>query len=214
LTCCKAPGALGFIDPACDTGFITDFSGDGRKVSGVSEVQERRLRGFSQVEVQFARGRRGVLSRRPSCSHAVGRVALATGIGLDRLQIAISRSGHVQREMKNYQDQLSRNFKADGAAIESPALACAARIKGGAPRSRHWADSRGSTPVLVVRRTEYNPGNRLSRPARSGAASKKIEVIVGRARNHARFCEKTHIEGEDTGFIDSSAIAERRGSRV
>jgi NAD(P) transhydrogenase len=201
----KAAEPLGFLDPALRTGFLTAFQAMGGKYRGGVEVAGARFDGFSQVEVQLRGGE--VLSA-DIVFAAFGRVANLEGIGLDRLQLAISSRGHVQVDEK-YQTNIPGIFAA-GDAIGPPALACAAADQGrraalaalGLPPPAHTS--------LVPSGVYTIPEIACVGLSRSGAASKKIDVIVGRAD----FSEvaRAHIAGEATGFLE--LLCDRSTARV
>jgi NAD(P) transhydrogenase len=201
----KAAEPLGFLDPALRTGFLTAFQAMGGKYRGGVEVAGARFDGFSQVEVQLRGGE--VLSA-DIVFAAFGRVANLEGIGLDRLQLAISSRGHVQVDEK-YQTNIPGIFAA-GDAIGPPALACAAADQGrraalaalGLPPPAHTS--------LVPSGVYTIPEIACVGVSQSEAASKKIDVIVGRAD----FSEvaRAHIAGEATGFL--ALLCERSTARV
>jgi NAD(P) transhydrogenase len=201
----KAAEPLGFLDPALRTGFLTAFQAMGGKYRGGVEVAGARFDGFSQVEVQLRGGE--VLSA-DIVFAAFGRVANLEGIGLDRLQLAISSRGHVQVDEK-YQTNIPGIFAA-GDAIGPPALACAAADQGrraalaalGLPPPAHTS--------LVPSGVYTIPEIACVGLSQSGAASKKIDVIVGRAD----FSEvaRAHIAGEATGFLE--LLCDRSTTRV
>jgi len=201
----KAAEPLGFLDPALRTGFLTAFQAMGGKYRGGVEVAGARFDGFSQVEVQLRGGE--VLSA-DIVFAAFGRVANLEGIGLDRLQLAISSRGHVQVD-EQYQTNIPGIFAA-GDTIGPPALACAAADQGrraalaalGLPPPAHTS--------LVPSGVYTIPEIACVGLSRSGAASKKIDVIVGRAD----FSEvaRAHIAGEATGFLE--LLCDRSTARV
>jgi NAD(P) transhydrogenase len=201
----KAAEPLGFLDPALRTGFLTAFQAMGGTYRGGVEVAGARFDGFSQVEVQLRGGE--VLSA-DIVFAAFGRVANLEGIGLDRLQLAISSRGHVQVDEK-YQTNIPGIFAA-GDAIGPPALACAAADQGrraalaalGLPPPAHTS--------LVPSGVYTIPEIACVGLSQSEAASKKIDVIVGRAD----FSEvaRAHIAGEATGFL--ALLCERGTARV
>jgi NAD(P) transhydrogenase len=201
----KAAEPLGFLDPALRTGFLAAFLAMGGKYRGGVEVAGARFDGFSQVEVQLRGGE--VLSA-DIVFAAFGRVANLEGIGLDRLQLAISSRGHVQVDEK-YQTNIPGIFAA-GDAIGPPALACAAADQGrraalaalGLPPPAHTS--------LVPSGVYTIPEIACVGLSQSEAASKKIDVIVGRAD----FSEvaRAHIAGEATGFL--ALLCERGTARV
>src|ERR1700735_2242718 len=86
----KAPEPLGFLDSALRKGFLTAFEAMGGKYQGGAEAAGARFDGFSQVQVQLRSGE--VLST-DIVFAAFGRVANLDGIGLDRLQLAITSRG-------------------------------------------------------------------------------------------------------------------------
>jgi NAD(P) transhydrogenase len=139
---------------------------------------------------------------------AFGRVANLDGIGLDRLQLAISSRGHVQVD-ERFETNIPGIFAA-GDAIGPPALACAAADQG----RRAALAALGLPPPAA---TSLVPSGVYTIPeiatvglSQSEAAAKKIDVIVGRAD----FSEvaRAHIAGEPAGFL--SLLCERSTARV
>ena len=201
----RAAEPLGFLDPALRTGFRTAFEAMGGKYQGGSEVAAARFDGFSQVEVQL---RSGTVLTADIVFAAFGRVANLDGIGLDRLQLAISSRGHVQVD-ERFETNIPGIFAA-GDAIGPPALACAAADQG----RRAALAALGLPPPAV---TSLVPSGVYTIPeiacvglSQSEAASKRIDVIVGRAD----FSEvaRAHIAGEPTGFL--ALLCERSTARV
>jgi NAD(P) transhydrogenase len=201
----KAAEPLGFLDPALRTGFLRAFEAMGGKYRGAAEVAGARFDGFSQVEVQLRGG--DVLSA-DIVFAAFGRVANLEGIGLDRLQLAISSRGHVQVD-ERYETNIPGIFAA-GDAIGPPALACAAADQG----RRAALAALGLPPPAV---TSLVPTGVYTIPeiacvglSRSEAAAKKIDLVVGRAD----FSEvaRAHIAGEPVGFL--TLLCERSTARV
>ncbi len=139
---------------------------------------------------------------------AFGRVANLDGIGLDRLQLAISSRGHVQVDGR-FETNIPGIFAA-GDAIGPPALACAAADQG----RRAALAALGLPPPPV---TSLVPSGVYTIPeiatvglSLGEAAAKKLDVIVGRAD----FGEvaRAHIAGEPQGFL--SLLCERGSGRV
>ncbi len=201
----KAAEPLGFLDAALRTGFLGAFQAMGGKYQGGVEVADARFDGFSQVKVQLKDGE--VLTA-DIVFAAFGRVANLDGIGLDRLQLAISSRGHVQVN-ERYETNIPGIFAA-GDTIGPPALACAAADQGrraalaalGLPPPAHA--SLVPTGVYTI------PEIACAGLSQSEAASRKIDVIVGRAD----FSEvaRAHIAGEPAGFL--ALICERSTARV
>jgi NAD(P) transhydrogenase len=201
----KAAEPLGFLDAALREGFLAGFQAMGGKYHGGAEVAGARFDGFSQVEVQL---RSGAVLTADIVFAAFGRVANLEGIGLDRLQLAISSRGHVQVD-ERYQTNIPGIFAA-GDAIGPPALACAAADQG---RRAALAALRLPPPAL----TSLVPSGVYTIPeiacvgiSQSEAAAKNIDLIVGRAD----FSEvaRAHIAGEPVGFL--TLLCERSTARV
>jgi NAD(P) transhydrogenase len=201
----KAAEPLGFLDSALRTGFLTAFQAMGGKYRGGAEVAGARFDGFSQVEVQL---RGGEVLAADIVFAAFGRVANLEGIGLDRLQLAISSRGHVQVD-ERFETNIPGIFAA-GDAIGPPALACAAADQG----RRAALAALGMPPPAV---TSLVPSGVYTIPeiatvglSQSEAAAKKVDVIVGRAD----FSEvaRAHIAGEPVGFL--ALLCERSTARV
>ena len=201
----KASEPLGFLDPALRTGFLTAFRAMGGQYRGGAEVTGAGFDGFSQVEVQV---RGGEVLTAEIVFAAFGRVANLDGIGLDRLQLAISSRGHVQVD-ERFETNIPGIFAA-GDAIGPPALACAAADQG---RRAALAALRLPPPALssLVPSGVYTiPEISCVGLSQTEAAAKKIDVIVGRAD----FCEvaRAHIAGEPVGFL--TLLCERGTARV
>jgi len=201
----KAAEPLGFLDPALRSGFLAAFQTMGGKYLAGAEVAGARFDGFSQVEVQLRGG--GEL-KADIVFAAFGRVANLEGIGLDRLGLAISGRGHVQID-ERYQTNIPGIFAA-GDAIGPPALACAAADQG----RRAALAALGLPPPPA---TSLVPSGVYTIPeiacvgiTQSEAASKKIDLIAGRAD----FGEvaRAHIAGEPAGFL--LLLCERGSARV
>ncbi len=201
----KAAEPLGFLDPPLRTGFLSAFRTMGGEYRGGVEVAGARFDGFSQVEVQL---RGGDSLTADIVFAAFGRVANLEGIGLDRLQLAISSRGHVQVDAR-YETNIPGIFAA-GDAIGPPALACAAADQG----RRAALAALGLAPPA---HTSLVPSGVYTIPeiacvglSQSEAVSKKIDVIVGRAD----FSEvaRAHIAGEPMGFL--ALLCERSTARV
>ncbi len=201
----KAAEPLGFLDPGLRKGFLAAFQAMGGSYQGGAEVAGARFDGFSQVEVQV---RSGSPLTADIVFAAFGRVANLDGIGLDRLQLAISNRGHVQVDAR-YETNIPGVFAA-GDAIGPPALACAAADQGrraalaalGLPPPAHT--SLVPTGVYTI------PEIACVGLSQSEAAAKKIDLIVGRAD----FGEvaRAHIAGEPAGFL--TLLCERGSARV
>jgi NAD(P) transhydrogenase len=201
----KAAEPLGFLDPPLRKGFLAAFQAMGGKYQGGAEVTGARFDGFSQVEVQV---REGAALCADIVFAAFGRIANLEGIGLDRLQLAISSRGHVQVDAR-YETNIPGIFAA-GDAIGPPALACAAADQG----RRAALAALGLPPPAV---TSLVPSGVYTIPeiacvglSQSEAAAKKVDLIVGRAD----FSEvaRAHIAGEPVGFL--ALLCERGTARV
>jgi NAD(P) transhydrogenase len=201
----KAAEPLGLLDPSLRQGFLAAFQAMGGRYQGGAEVAGARFDGFSQVEVQI---RGGAPLSADIVFAAFGRVANLEGIGLDRLQLAISNRGHVQVN-ERFETNIPGIFAA-GDAIGPPSLACAAADQG----RRAALASLGLPPPAV---TSLVPTGVYTIPeiacvglSQSEAAAKKIDVIVGRAD----FSEvaRAHIAGEPVGFL--TLLCERGTARV
>jgi NAD(P) transhydrogenase len=201
----KAPEPLGFLDSALRRGFLTAFEALGGKYRGGAEAAGAHFDGFSQVDVQLRSGE--ALSTEIVLA-AFGRVANLDGIGLDRLQLAITSRGHVQVN-ERFETNLAGIYAA-GDAIGPPALACAAADQG----RRAALAALGLAPPAV---TSLVPSGVYTIPeiatvglSQSEAAAKKIDIVVGRAD----FSEvaRAHIAGEPSGFL--ALLCERSTARV
>ena len=201
----KAAEPLGFLDSALRKGFLTAFEAMGGKYQGGAEAAGARFDGFSQVEVQLRSGE--VLST-DIVFAAFGRVANLDGIGLDRLQLAITSRGHVQVDDR-FETNIAGIFAA-GDAIGPPALACAAADQG----RRAALAALGLPPPAA---TSLVPSGVYTIPeiatvglSQSEAAAKRIDLVVGRAD----FSEvaRAHIAGEPAGFL--ALLCERSTGRV
>ncbi|HEV7611680.1 MAG TPA: Si-specific NAD(P)(+) transhydrogenase [Steroidobacteraceae bacterium] len=201
----KPPEPLGFLDAALRAGFLSAFRAMGGQYQGGAEVAGARFDGFSQVEVQL---KGGAVLTSDIVFAAFGRVANLDGIGLDRLQLAISSRGHVEVDGR-FETNIPGIFAA-GDAIGPPALACAAADQG---RRAALAALRLPPPAV----TSLVPSGVYTIPeiacvgvSQSEAAAKKIDLIVGRAD----FSEvaRAHIAGEPVGFL--ALLCERSTARV
>ena len=201
----KAAEPLGFLDLGLRTGFLAAFRTMGGKYQGGAEVAGARFDGFSQVAVEL---RGGEVLTCDIVFAAFGRIANLDGIGLDRLQLAISSRGHVQVD-ERYETNIPGIFAA-GDAIGPPALACAAADQG----RRAALAALGLPPPAG---TSLVPSGVYTIPeiacvglSQSEAAAKKIDVIVGRAD----FSEvaRAHIAGEPAGFL--ALLCERGSARI
>ncbi|MEP6886059.1 MAG: Si-specific NAD(P)(+) transhydrogenase [Gammaproteobacteria bacterium] len=201
----KAAEPLGFLDPSLRTGFLTAFRAMGGRYQGAAEVVGASFDGFSQVAVEL---RGGEVLTADIVFAAFGRIANLEGIGLDRLQLAISSRGHVQVD-ERYETNIPGIFAA-GDAIGPPALACAAADQG----RRAALAALGLPPPA---HTSLVPSGVYTIPeigcvglSQSEAAAKKIDIIVGRAD----FSEvaRAHIAGEPHGFL--ALLCERSSARV
>ncbi len=120
---------------------------------------------------------------------AFGRVANLDGIGLDRLQLAISNRGHVQVN-ERFETNIPGIFAA-GDAIGPPALACAAADQG---RRAALAALRLPPPALasLVPSGVYTiPEIACVGLSQSEAAAKKIDVCIGRA-DFSEVCARSY----------------------
>ena len=201
----KAPEPLGFLDVALRKGFLGAFQSMGGNYRGGAEVAGAHFDGFSQVEVQV---KGGEVLRADIVFAAFGRVANLDGIGLDRLNLAISSRGHVVVD-ERYETNIPGIFAA-GDAIGPPALACAAADQG----RRAALAALGLPPPAA---TSLVPSGVYTIPeiacvgvTQSEAAAKKIDLIIGRAD----FGEvaRAHIAGEPVGFL--ALLCERATARV
>jgi NAD(P) transhydrogenase len=201
----KAAEPLGFLDAALRKGFLAGFQAMGGRYQGGAEIAGARFDGFSQVEVQL---RGGTVLTADIVFAAFGRVANLEGIGLDRLQLAISSRGHVQVD-ERFETNIPGIFAA-GDAIGPPALACAAADQG-----RRAALAALSLPPPAA--TSLVPSGVYTIPeiacvgvSQSEALLKKIDLVVGRAD----FSEvaRAHIAGEPEGFL--TLLCERSTARV
>jgi NAD(P) transhydrogenase len=201
----KAAEPLGFLDAALRKGFLAAFEAMGGKYRGGAEVAGARFDGFSQVEVRL---RSGETLTADIVFAAFGRVANLDGIGLDRLDLAISSRGHVQVD-ERYETNIPGIFAA-GDAIGPPALACAAADQG----RRAALAALGLPPPAA---TSMVPSGVYTIPeiacvglSQGEAASKKIDIVVGRAD----FSEvaRAHIVGEPVGFL--TLLCERTTGRI
>ena len=201
----KAAEPLGFLDPPLRRGYLSGFESMGGEYRAGCEVSGARFDGFSQVEVQLASG--ATLST-DIVFAAFGRVANLDGIGLERVQLAISSRGHVQVN-ERFETNIAGIFAA-GDAIGPPALACAAADQG----RRAALAALGLPPPpatsLVPTGVYTIPEIACVGLSQTEAAAKKIDVLVGRAD----FAEvaRAHIAGEAHGFL--TLICERNGARV
>jgi NAD(P) transhydrogenase len=201
----KAPEPLGFLDPALRAGFLAAFQAMGGRYLGGAEVAGARFDGFSQVEVRL----RGTeVLRADIVFAAFGRVANLDGIGLDRLQLAISSRGHVQVDAR-YETNIPGIFAA-GDAIGPPALASAAADQGRRAALAALGLPPPAATSLVPTGVYTIPEIACVGLSQNEAAAKKIDLIVGRAD----FSEvaRAHIAGEPSGFL--TLLCERSTARV
>jgi NAD(P) transhydrogenase len=201
----KAAEPLGFLDPALRSGFLAGFRAMGGEYCGGADVTGARFDGFSQVEVKLREGESLVAD---IVFAAFGRVANLEAIGLDHLGLGISSRGTVQVNSR-FETNIPGIFAA-GDAIGPPALACAAADQG----RRAALAALGLAPPAL---TSLVPTGVYTIPeiacvglSQTEAASKKIDIIVGRAD----FSEvaRAHIAGEPSGFL--TLLCERAGARV
>ena len=201
----KAAEPLGFLDVSLRKGFISAFLAMGGEYRGGAEVAGAHFDGFSQVEVQLGGGE---ILKADIVFAAFGRVANLEGIGLDRLQLAISGRGHVQVD-ERYETNIPGIFAA-GDAIGPPALACAAADQGRRAALAAFGLPPPGATSLVPSGVYTIPEIACVGLSQSEAASKKIDLIVGRAD----FSEvaRAHIAGEPVGFL--ALLCERSTARV
>jgi NAD(P) transhydrogenase len=201
----KAAEPLGFLDPALRTGFLSAFRTMGGEYRGGVEVAGARFDGFSQVEVQL---RGGDVLTADIVFAAFGRIANLEGIGLDRLQLAISNRGHVQVD-ERFETNIPGIFAA-GDTIGPPALACAAADQGRRAALAALGLPPPAQASLVPTGVYTIPEIGCVGLSQGEAAAKKIDVIVGRAD----FSEvaRAHIAGEPAGFL--VLVCERSTARV
>ena len=201
----KAPEPLGFLDEALRKGFLSAFQSMGGNYHGGAEVAGARFDGFSQVQVQVKGGQ--VLAA-DIVFAAFGRVANLDGIGLDRLNLAISNRGHVVVD-ERYETNIPGIFAA-GDAIGPPALACAAADQGRRAALAALGLPPPAVTCLVPSGVYTIPEIACVGVTQSEAAAKKIDLIIGRAD----FGEvaRAHIAGEPVGFL--ALLCERGSARV
>jgi NAD(P) transhydrogenase len=201
----KAEEPLGFLDAALRKGFLAAFQAMGGQYLGGAEVAAAHFDGFSQVEVQL---RSGAVVKSDIVLAAFGRVANLDGIGLDRLQLAITSRGHVQVD-ERYETNIPGIFAA-GDAIGPPALASAAADQGRRAALAALALPPPAATSLVPSGVYTIPEIACVGLSQSEADAKKIDVIVGRAD----FSEvaRAHIVGEPAGFL--ALLCERSSARV
>jgi NAD(P) transhydrogenase len=201
----KAAEPLGFLDVPLRHGYLKAFNAMAGEYRGGCEVTGARFDGFSQVEVHLKDGSRLATD---IVFAAFGRIANLDGIGLDRLQLAISSRGHVQVD-ERFETNIPGIFAA-GDAIGPPALACAAADQG--RRAALFALGLPPPPAtsLVPTGVYTIPEIACVGLSQAEAAAKKIDVVVGRAD----FAEvaRAHIAGEPSGFL--TLICERGSARV
>jgi NAD(P) transhydrogenase len=201
----KAPEPLGFLDSSLRAGFLEAFCSMGGAYRAGAEVSAARFDGFSQVEVRLAGGE--VLNADIVLA-AFGRVANLDGIGLDRLQLAVSARGHVEVN-ERFETNIAGIYAA-GDAIGPPALACAAADQGRRAALAAFALPPPAATSLVPTGVYTIPEIACVGLTLSQASAKKLDVVVGRAD----FAEvaRAHIAGEPAGFL--ALICERGSARV
>ena len=201
----KASEPLGFLDPALRSGFLSAFEAMGGSYRSGAEVEGAQFDGFSQVEVSL---KGGVKLKSDIVFAAFGRVANLDGIGLDRLQLAISSRGHVQVN-ERFETNIPGIYAA-GDAIGPPALACAAADQGRRAALAAFGLPPPSLTSLVPTGVYTIPEIACVGLSLTEAAARKIDVTVGRAD----FSEvaRAHIAGEPSGFL--TLICERGSGRV
>jgi NAD(P) transhydrogenase len=205
----KATEPLGFLDAPLRAGFLSAFRAMGGEYRAGAEIESARFDGFSQVEVTLrAGGSASEVLAADIVFAAFGRVANLDGIGLDALKLGISQRGTVQVS-ERFETNIPGVFAA-GDAIGPPALACAAADQG--RRAALVALGLPPPPAssLVPSGVYTIPEIACVGLSQSEAASKKIDIIEGRAD----FSEvaRAHIAGEPKGFL--TLLCERSSGRV
>jgi NAD(P) transhydrogenase len=201
----KAAEPLGFLDAPLRRGFLSAFQSMGGEYRAGADIAGARFDGFSQVEVSLKGG--GVL-KADIVFAAFGRVANLDGIGLDRLDLAISARGHVEVN-ECFETNISGLFAA-GDAIGPPALACAAADQGRRAALAAFGLPPPAATSLVPTGVYTIPEIACVGLSQSEASAKKIDIVLGRAD----FGEvaRAHIAGEPGGFL--TIICERHSARV
>jgi NAD(P) transhydrogenase len=201
----KAVEPLGFLDPALRAGFLESFRSMGGAYRPGAEAVAARFDGFSEVDVQI---KDGEILRAEIVFAAYGRVANLDGIGLDRLKLVINARGHVQVDAR-FETNIPGIYAA-GDAIGPPALACAAADQGRRAALAAFGLPPPPATSLVPTGVYTIPEIACVGLSQTEAATKKIDVVVGRAN----FSEvaRAHIVGEPAGFL--TLICERATARV
>jgi NAD(P) transhydrogenase len=201
----KAVEPLGFLDPALRAGFLESFRSMGGAYRPGAEAVAARFDGFSEVDVQL---KDGEILRAEIVFAAYGRVANLDGIGLDRLKLVINARGHVQVDAR-FETNIPGIYAA-GDAIGPPALACAAADQGRRAALAAFGLPPPPATSLVPTGVYTIPEIACVGLSQTEAATKKIDVVVGRAN----FSEvaRAHIVGEPAGFL--TLICERATARV
>jgi NAD(P) transhydrogenase len=201
----KASEPLGFLDPALRGGFLDALRAMGGRYRGGAEVEEARFDGFSQVDVSL---KGGEVLKSDIVLAAFGRVANLDGIGLDRLHLAVNARGHVQVN-ERFETNIPGIFAA-GDAIGPPALACAAADQGRRAALAAFGLPPPSATSLVPTGVYTIPEIACVGLSQTEAATKKIDVVVGRAD----FAEvaRAHIAGAQSGFL--TLVCDRSTARV
>ena len=159
----------------CAPDFSPRFERWAAAITAGAEVAGARFDGFSQVEVELAGGE--TLSAEIVFA-AFGRVANLDGIGLDRLQLAVSSRGHVagRRALRDQHPAESMPPAMPSGRRRWPARP---RIRAGGRRSPPWAcAARGHEPGAD--RRLHDSGDRLRRPV-AGAGGGEEARHRGRA---------------------------------
>jgi NAD(P) transhydrogenase len=201
----KAPEPLGFLDPVLRAGFLAAFAAMGGRYRACADVEAARFDGFSQVEVTL---KGGEVLRSDVVFAAFGRVANLDGIGLDRVEVAVTARGHVQVN-ERFETSVSGIYAA-GDAIGPPALACAAADQGRRAALAAFGLPPPALTSLVPTGVYTIPEIACVGLTQTEAAARSIDVIVGRA-NFSEIA-RAHIVGEPAGFL--TLICERDSARV
>jgi NAD(P) transhydrogenase len=201
----KAAEPLGFLEPALRAGFLCALKAMGGDYRSGAEVAHARFDGFSQVDVLLQSGES---LKADIVLAAFGRVANLDGIGLDRLNLAISARGHVQVNAR-FETNIPGIYAA-GDAIGPPSLACAAADQG--RRAALCAFGLPPPPAasLVPTGVYTIPEIACIGLSSAEATAKSIDVVVGRA--DFREVARAHIVGEPAGFL--TLVCERATARI
>jgi NAD(P) transhydrogenase len=201
----KAAEPLGFLDAPLRAGFLAAFRAMGGTYHAGAEVLSARFDGFSQVEVGLSGG---IALSAEIVFAAFGRVANLDGIGLERVNLAVSSRGHIPVD-ERFETGTPGIFAA-GDAIGPPALACAASDQGRRAALAALGLQPPASTSLVPTGVYTIPEIACVGMSQAQAATKKLDVITGRAD----FSEvaRAHIAGEASGFL--GLICERCTGRV